>query len=73
MLRMPWMAKMMNQEVLKKISCNHRLVMSLKAIALKHKLKYFGRHAQQWVRKEPDDLHGGGKKRTTKNKVDGWC
>ena len=43
MLRVPWTAKMTNQEVLEKINCHHRLVMSLEeAIALKHKLKYFG-------------------------------
>ena len=35
---------------------------------------YWTRHAQQWVRKEPDGRHGGEKKkkRMTKNRVDGW-
>ena len=42
MLRAPWTVKMTNQEVLERINCHHRLVMSLEAIALKHKLKYFG-------------------------------
>ena len=42
MLRVLWTAKMTNQEVLEKINCHHRLVVSLEAIALKHKLKYFG-------------------------------
>ena len=75
MLRVPWTAKMTNQEVLEKINCHHRLVMSLEAIALKHKLKYFG-HVMRSNGLEKNLMIAmvevpKKKKRTTKNKVDG--